>query len=292
MSAVANPLDNLKRPSGAFAMLAIDQRESMRAMFADYQTAPVTDQQLTAFKLEALRVLTPLASAVLIDRQFAWRQALEEQVVAPGCGLIAAADEFIAGGDEIVADVRIDEQVQPLVVKQDGATALKLLILWRPDESAQVRRAMAIDFIDRCRQAGLASIIEPVSRKPRDGRPWDLNDGIQAAAEELGCLGADLYKAEVPLHGRGGERAVRQASARLNRTIQGPWVVLSSGVSPDDFPQAVEWACQEGASGFLAGRAVWRNVIGCADVHRALIDDAAVRLQRLCDVVDRVVVQH
>ncbi len=292
MSAVANPLDNLKRPSGAFAMLAIDQRESMRAMFADYQTAPVTDQQLTAFKLEALRVLTPLASAVLIDRQFAWRQAIEEQVVAPGCGLIAAADEFIAGGDEIVADVRIDEQVQPLVVKQDGATALKLLILWRPDESAQVRRAMAIDFIGRCRQAGLASIIEPVSRKPRDGRPWDLNDGIQAAAEELGCLGADLYKAEVPLHGRGGERAVRQASARLNRTIQGPWVVLSSGVSPDDFPQAVEWACQEGASGFLAGRAVWRNVIGCADVHRALIDDAAVRLQRLCDVVDRVVVQH
>jgi len=63
-------------------------------------------------------------------------------------------------------------------------------------------------------------------------------------------------------------------------------------VSPDDFPQAVEWACREGASGFLAGRAVWRNVIGQADVGRALVDDAAVRLARLCDVVDRVVVRR
>ncbi len=279
----------LTRPSGAFAMLAIDQRESMRAMFGEYQQAPVTDQQLTDFKLAALRALTPLASAVLIDRQFAWRQAVDQQAVAPGCGLIAAADEFIPSAQEIVSDVRIDEAVKPAAVKADGAVALKLLVLWRPDESAQARQRMVQDFVARCRQAGLLSIIEPVSRKPRDGRPWDVNDGIQAAAQELGNLGADLYKAEVPLHGKGGERAVREASARLTRTIQGPWVVLSSGVSPDDFPQAVEWACREGASGFLAGRAVWRNVIGSPDLARALAEDAAARLSRLCEVVDRVV---
>ena len=286
------PLEALMRPSGAFAMLAIDQRESMRAMFGEFQKTPVTDRQLTDFKLAALRALTPLASAVLIDRQFAWRQAVDQKAVAPGCGLIAAADHFIPSADEIVADVRIDEDVKPLEVKRDGAVALKLLVLWRPDESAEMRRAMVRDFIGRCRQAGLVSIIEPVSRKPRDGRAWDINDGVQAAADELGNLGADLYKAEVPLHGKGGERAVREASARLTRTIQGPWVVLSSGVSPDDFPQAVEWACREGASGFLAGRAVWRNVIGQADTGRALVEDAAVRLKRLCDVVDRVVVRR
>jgi sulfofructosephosphate aldolase len=282
----------LTRASGAFAMLAIDQRESMRAMFDEYQKTPVTDQQLTEFKLAALRALTPLASAVLIDRQFAWRQAVDQKAVAAGCGLIAAADEFIPSADEIVSDVRIDEAVKPAAVKSDGAAALKLLVLWRPDESAQARQAMVQDFVARCKNAGLLSIIEPVSRKPRDGRPWDVNDGIQAAAEELGDLGADLYKAEVPLHGKGGERAVREASARLTRTIQSPWVVLSSGVSPDDFPQAVEWACREGASGFLAGRAVWRNVIGTPDIPRALTQDAAVRLSRLCEVVDRVVTRR
>lgn len=282
----------LTRPSGAFAMLAIDQRESMRAMFALTQKTPVSDRQLTDFKLAALRALTPLASAVLIDRQFAWRPAVDHNAVAPGCGLIAAADEFIASPDEIVSDVRIDEAVDPKTFKADGAVALKLLVLWRPDESVQARQSMVCDFVTRCRQAGLLSIVEPVSRKPRDGRPWDVNDGIQAAAEELGDLGADLYKAEVPLLGRGGERVVRDACARLTRTIRSPWVVLSSGVAPDEFPRAVEWACREGASGFLAGRAVWRNVIGSPDIPRALAEDAAVRLARLCDVVDRAVARR
>lgn len=80
------------------------------------------------------------------------------------------------------------------------------------------------------------SIIEPVSRKARDGRNWDLNLGIFEAAKELGNLGADLYKAEVPLYGKGGEIAVRTECAKLTQIIAGPWVVLSSGVAPDDFP--------------------------------------------------------
>lgn len=282
----------LTRDSGAFAMLAIDQRESMRSMFAATQREPVSDAQLTAFKLAALRALTPLASAVLIDRQFGWRQAIDQHAVAPSCGLIAAADRFIASPEEIVSNVVIDDEVEPLEVKREGAVALKLLVTWRPDEPAQVRQDMVRDFVNRCRAAGLISIIEPVSRAPRDGRAFDLHTGILEAARELGHLGADLYKAEVPLHGQGGERKVRQECARLNDILAGPWVVLSSGVAPDDFPQAVEWACREGASGFLAGRAVWRNVIGSPDVQQALVQDAAARLQRLCDVVDRVVVRR
>lgn len=282
----------LTRDSGAFAMLAIDQRESMRAMFAATQQEPVSDAQLTGFKLAALRALTPLASAVLIDRQFGWRQAIDQQAVAPGCGLIAAADRFIPSPEEIVSSVVIDEDVHPLEVKREGAVALKLLVTWRPDESAQVRQDMVRDFVHRCQAAGLISIIEPVSRAPRDGRSFDLNAGILEAARELGHLGADLYKAEVPLHGQGGERKVREECARLHNILRGPWVVLSSGVAPDDFPQAVEWACREGASGFLAGRAVWRNVIGSSDVQQALVQDAAVRLQRLCDVVDNVMAQR
>ena len=90
-------LHSLKRPSGAFAMLAIDQRESMRAMFAEKQSGPVSDEQITAFKLAALRALTPYASAVLVDRPFAWDRAVAERAIAPGCGLIAAARPFRGG---------------------------------------------------------------------------------------------------------------------------------------------------------------------------------------------------
>jgi sulfofructosephosphate aldolase len=286
------PLRSLARPSGAFAMLAVDQRESMRAMFAEQQTSPVSDQQLAAFKLSVLKALTPFASGVLVDRHLAWDRALAEHAVAPGCGLIAAGDLFVAGADELIADVEIDEQVQPESVRADGAKAMKLLVIWRPDEPAEKRVALADRFIRRCRTAGLLSVIEPVSRKPRDGRSWEVKDGILAAAKELGGRGADLYKAEAPLYGNASESEVRRESAKLSNAIRGPWVVLSSGVSSDHFPTAVEWACREGASGFLAGRAIWRNVIGQTNVERALQEDAVPRLRRLCDVVDRVVVAN
>lgn len=282
-------LSSLKRDSGAFAMLAIDQRESMRAMFAETQAKPVSDQQLVDFKLEALRQLTPHASAVLIDRPFAWQPALDVGAVAPGCGLIAAADEFHSSGDEIVAEAVLDDLVVPETVKAQGAQALKLLVVWRPDESAEKRVALVDEFIARCRRAGLISLIEPVSRKPRDGRSYDLHDGILAAARELGNRGQDIYKAEVPLHAAGDEAEVRRRCAELTQAIASPWVVLSSGVSPDRFPTAVEWACREGASGFLAGRAVWKETIGAPDMIASLRSTAVDRLKRLCDTVDRVI---
>lgn len=282
-------LSVLARPSGAFAMLAIDQRESMRAMFAEKQSAPVSDQQLSDFKIASLKALTAHASGVLIDPLFAWRRAVDEKAVAPSCGMIAAGDLFAPRGDEIVGDSQIDESLDPAQIKRDGGAALKLLVIYRQDEAPEPRIKMVDDFIAKCRSAGLISLIEPVSRKRLDGKPSDLNEGIFAAAKELGSRGADIYKAEVPLHGKGSESEVRGQCERLTSLVSSPWVVLSSGVDPDNFPQAVEWACKGGASGFLAGRAVWRNTIGTPDVESALKADAVIRMQRLCDVVDRVI---
>ncbi len=280
---------SLARPSGAFAMLAVDQREAMRAMFAEYQSEPVTDEQVTAFKLAATRILTPHASAVLLDRQFVLDRAIEEQAVAPNCALIAAADHFIAGDDEIVADVEIDTTVDPAHYRDKGAAALKLLVIWRPDEDPDRRIGMVEEFVGRCRSAGQVSIIEPVSRKPRDGRDWDWDAGVLAAARELGALGADLYKAEVPLHGQGDAAEVRRRCAAITDVVSSPWVVLSSGVPQEVFPRAVELAVAEGASGFLAGRAVWRSCIGAADIDKSLREEAVARLARLSDLVDAAV---
>jgi sulfofructosephosphate aldolase len=281
-------LSLLARPSGAFAMVAIDQRESLRLMLAEGASAPVSDAAITDFKLAVIRAVTPYASAILLDRPFAWRPALDAGAVYPDCALIVAADDIHAAGDELIGEVTLDPLVVPAEMRADGAAAMKLLVLWRPDQPAEARLALVDDFIERCRAMGLLSVIEPVSHKPRDGRAWDLEDGILAAAQELGNRGADLYKAEVPLHGAGSEAEVRAACAALSRTIASPWVVLSSGVTAERFPLAVHWACQEGASGFLAGRGIWRGVIGRPDREAALREDAIPRMQRLCEIVDRV----
>lgn len=282
-------LSPLQRPSGAFAMLAVDQREAMRNMFAEHQDEPVTDADLTSFKLNAARILTPYASAILIDKQFALDQAIEAGVVADTCGLIASADHFESAHGELVGEVSIDRSVEPHKYAALGVKALKLLVLYRPDQPAEGRVEMVKEFVEQCRAAGLISIIEPLSRKPLGDGEFDWDRGVIEAAKELGSLGADLYKAEIPFHGQASESQVRAACAEITRAVDGPWVVLSSGVPEDIFPTAVRWACLEGASGFLAGRAVWLSCIGSEDVVQSLETDAAQRLTRLCEVVDEVV---
>ena len=62
-----------------------------------------------------------------------------------------------------------------------------------------------------------------------------------------------------------------------------PWVILSAGVGYDDFKRQVEIACAAGASGFLAGRSIWRDAVSTHDPARreAATADAARRLREL-----------
>jgi sulfofructosephosphate aldolase len=62
--------------------------------------------------------------------------------------------------------------------------------------------------------------------------------------------------------------------------------VLSQGVDPADFPAAVEAACKGGASGMLAGRAVWTATLADADPTELLRTRSVSRLQELGAIVD------
>ena len=76
-------LKDISRPGGGFAMLAVDQREAMRLMFAAAgQPKPIADSVLTDFKVAATRILSPYASAVLADKQFCLEQIVEQGAVA------------------------------------------------------------------------------------------------------------------------------------------------------------------------------------------------------------------
>lgn len=278
---------DIARPDGGFAMLAVDQREAMRLMFiAAGQQKPVADSVLTDFKVAATRILSPYASAVLADKQYCLDQIVEQRAVADSCGLIVAADYFVPGNGIPVDSVEIDYTIDPHTARAMGAKAMKLLVLWREDEESQTRLQMVDDFVARCRSAGLVSIIEPVVRPPRRGWAFDREAAIVAAAAELGSTGADLYKAEMPAGGKGDEKTLLAACQKLNDQMSMPWVILSSGVEADIFGRAVRIAMQGGASGFLAGRAVWASVIGATDPQTMLRDVSVPRLQRLAEIVD------
>lgn len=281
-------LKDIARQSGGFAMLAIDQREALRLMFESKFQRPIPDQELTNFKVQAAKILSPYASAVLVDNQFSYKQVVAEQAISSSSSMIVAKDRFIPGNGIPVDQVCIDDEVNAEEVKKNGGKALKLLVLWREDEDKEQRMEMVKNFNDICHKSGLISIIEPVVRPPRVGDKFDREAAIIAAAKELGDSGADLYKGEMPLCGKGDYSTLLNATKKLNEHINMPWVILSSGVLPTLFPRAVRIAMKAGASGFLAGRAVWSSIVGLPDTELMLKDISVPILQNLGNIVDEI----
>ncbi|MCU1438388.1 MAG: Sulfofructosephosphate aldolase [Naasia sp.] len=281
-------LDAIARAGGGFAMVAMDQRESLRAMFDAAGRGRPEDEVLIRFKLDVAAALGPLGSGFLIDRHFGFERVRE--VLPPSDGLILAADALTQTDGGPVEETDLDEVVTGGSTDLTGVQALKLLIIWRRDERRARRVELAERFIRRSAQLGVLSVLEPVVRATPaelDAGTWDLDDAIVEAARELAPLRPSLYKAQVPAQGAGDAAHQRAASERLGAAIGGPWVVLSQGVDRDRFLPAVEAACRAGASGFLAGRALWSDVVGAHDVPARLRELSVPRLEALIDVVDR-----
>jgi sulfofructosephosphate aldolase len=275
-------LDAIARPSGAFSMVAMDQRESLRHMFDMAGRGRPADDVIIDFKVAVAEELGPYASGFLADRRFGFdavRAALPRST-----GLILAVDALdqLDGGP--VEDTDLDEEAVADVPA--GLAGIKLLVIWRRDAKREARVALALRFIEAARQNGVLSILEPVVRAAPGETDFDADEAIREAARELSALRPDLYKAQVPLAGAGSESEQRGASAALNDCMTGPWVVLSQGVDRDRFADAVRAACLEGASGFLAGRALWSDIVGSETVREDLRGVAVDRLKALSDVVD------
>jgi sulfofructosephosphate aldolase len=281
-------LARIARPTGALAMVAMDQRESLRAMFDAAGRGRPADPVLVDFKTDVARVLGPLASGFLIDRHYGYERVRD--LLPHSAGLILAADALEQADGGPVEETDLDESVLAPEFDLGGVAALKLLIIWRRDERREARAALAECFITAARERGLLSVLEPVVRATPaelEAGTWDLDEAIREAARELAPLRPSLYKAQVPLAGRGSADEQRAASAALGGCIPGPWVVLSQGVDPERFLPAVEAACRGGASGFLAGRALWSDVVGADDVPALLRERSVPRLEALVEVVDR-----
>ena len=280
-------LEKIARPSGALAMVAVDQREALRGMFAAHQSEPVPDSMLTQFKVDVARELTPYASALLVDQEFGIDAIVDQNAMATNSGLIAAADLLVGPAGGAATDTAVDKDVDPMRMKEIGAVGLKFLVLWRKDESAEQRLKLVTEFKEYCEKSNLPSIIEIIVKQPNNPSvAFDREEQIIEAAKEARRWNPDLYKAEVPFHGEGDLNKVRANAERISDAIQGPWVVLSNGVKQPFFADAVKSCCQGGASGFLAGRAVWADIVGQSDIPKALREVSIPRLKELSAIVD------
>ncbi len=278
-------LARLARAGGAFTMLAIDQRESLRTLLVGAGHGG-TDADLSTFKVEVARRLSPAASGMLIDRDYGLRAIVAAGALAPSCGLIVAVDRFTQAPGGPLEWSELDRAALTDALVDAGATALKFLVIWRPDDPVEPRRVLVRDFIDGCHRLGVVSVLEGLVqvRGVTDGPAVD--QAILAAAQEFAQFEPDLYKTHVPTLGTGTPDEITERSAVISAAIGRPWVVLSAGVPVDRFPAAVAAAGRGGASGFLAGRGVWGPAIRTPDPAASLADDGRSRMDALVAIAD------
>jgi sulfofructosephosphate aldolase len=253
----------ISRANGTYAMVAMDQRESLRTMFREHGHDD-SDERVRLFKTAVARELAPHASGFLIEPDF----VADVRPLVPR-GLIMGVDLLDQERGGIVEDTRLDE-IDDL---PDGVVALKLLVIWRDDDRRRERIEMCERFVALAQRHGVLSVLEPVVREDHQ---------ILDAARELGATRPSLYKAQAP---RAGDVVAR--CREITEALPVPWVVLSQGVPRDEFPQAVENACKGGARGFLAGRALWTNTLAADDPTELLRTQSVPRLQELTEIVDR-----
>ena len=256
-------MNGLERENGTYAMVAMDQRESLRTMFREHGHDD-SDERVRLFKTAVARELAPHASGFLIEPDF----VADVRPLVPR-GLIMAVDLLDQERGGIVEDTQLDE-IDEL---PDGVVALKLLVIWRDDDRRRERIEMCERFVALAQRHGVLSVLEPVVREDHQ---------ILDAARELGATRPSLYKAQAP---RAGDVVAR--CREITEALPVPWVVLSQGVPRDEFPQAVENACKGGARGFLAGRALWTNTLAADDPTELLRTQSVPRLQELTKIVDR-----
>jgi tagatose-1,6-bisphosphate aldolase len=283
-------LASIADEDGTFAIIAFDQRNTLRRMFSAVGIE-ATDQDMRDVKVEVTRALTPDATGILLDPQLGVGAVMDAGALDPSCGLLIAAEPTDRGDFEgEPRSYRIPEQ-NAAWVKSMGGDAVKVLVMMNPQREVRAGEpditletvALVQSIVDDCRAQGIPSVIENLIFAPRGVEsltPEQRERAIVSSAELLTATKPDLLKLEYP--------GSPEGCKRLSEVLTVPWAVLSAGVDFDVFEDVIKVSCDDGgASGFIAGRSVWKEAVGLNQTERAtfLSETARPRLLKLREAI-------
>ncbi|GAH60629.1 unnamed protein product, partial [marine sediment metagenome] len=258
----------------------------------------VSYQAMVEFKLDLCRILAPYASAILLDPIYGASQAIAAGVLPKSTGLLVSLEESGYSGEEEARVTDLLPSWNVRKIKKMGATAAKLLLYYRPDLDIAERQLDTVEKLAAdCQTEDIPFVVEPMSYRVgrAESNPQDFAkikpQLVIETAQQITILPVDVLKAEFPadLEYEKNEGRLLDLCHRLDEASQVPWVILSAGVNFDLFYQEVEIACQAGASGFLAGRALWQEVakIGSRRERLAFLENTVVnRLESLAKLAN------
>jgi tagatose-1,6-bisphosphate aldolase len=279
----------LATADGRFTIAALDHRDALVAEFeragSDTATgggagasASTGADALRRFKSDVLAALGEARikpSAVMLEPEYSLPDL--RHAVPDGVGVTCALEAqgyFDAPG----SGNTVMEGWSPARVRSVGADGAKLLVLYRHDrgEFTEAQERLVTEVTAQAAEAGVPALIEPVPVDVVDDA--DRREVIVTAARRIGALGPMILK--LPFPGVGACAEVTEAAAPH------PWVLLSWGVTYDEFLAQLTEAMAAGCSGFAVGRALWREAVDPATRADFLAGTFQERLAELIDVVE------
>jgi len=291
-------LQQLANGKGIMAMCALDHRGSLMRMLGEKHLESIGYQTMVDFKLDLCRALAPHASAILLDPVYGAGQAIAAGILPRDTGLLVSLEEtgYSGEAEARVTDLLPDWNVKK--IKKMGATGAKLLLYYRPDiDVARRQLDTVLKLAGDCLVEDMPFVVEPVSYKVGKAEANPQNFArikprlVIETAKQITAFPIDVLKSEFPsdLEYEKDKGRLLDFCHQLNEASQVPWVILSAGVNFELFYQEVEIACQAGASGFLAGRALWQEAtqISSRKKRMAFLENTVIgRLQSLTELAN------
>jgi tagatose 1,6-diphosphate aldolase len=287
---------------GVIAAAAMDQRGSLRKALAK-GGGDVTDAMMEDFKGLVSEVLTPHASAILLDPEWGLPAA---QKRAKNAGLLLAYEKtgYDKTGPGRLPDLLDHWSVRRL--KEAGANCVKILLYYTPFDPKPVneqKHAWVERIGDECRANDIPFFLEFVGYE--DGADEKGPEYAKKKPEVVTAsmaeftkdrYGVDVMKVEVPVNMKfveGAESFVGPAAYSREEAKQHflaaaevatkPFIYLSAGVSNAEFTEALALAAEAKVrfAGVLCGRATWKDGIPVyaekgADAFRAWLEGTGV----------------
>jgi tagatose 1,6-diphosphate aldolase len=269
---------------GVIAAAAMDQRGSLQKALAKDKGGDISSEMMEEFKILVTEVLTPHASAILLDPEWGLPASRRR---AKNAGLLMAYEKtgYDKTGPGRLPDLLDDWSVKRL--KEAGADCIKILLYYTPYDSKEInnkKHAWVERLGDECRANDLPFFLEFVGYEEgadEKGLEYARKKPeivIESMAEfTKDRYGVDVMKVEVPVNMKfvegatssaGGPSAYTRDRAKhffleAAKVATKPFIYLSAGVSNSEFTEALALAAESGVrySGVLCGRATWKDGI-------------------------------
>ena len=270
---------------GVIAALAIDQRGSLKKAMTAITNRTITAPEIMEFKTLVAEVLTPYASAILLDPEYGLEAAIHR---ADRTGLLLAYEE--TGYDTTIKGrlPSLYPEWSVARISETGADAVKVLLYYDPDDDESIN-SVKHAFVERigaeCYAYDIPFFLEVVSYSDSIGDERS-QAFAQAKPEKVRKLtrefsraryAVDVLKLEIPVNMRfvealepdhsGPFAYTREEAKQYFRDVAAearvPFIYLSAGVSNELFLASLALANEAGVeyAGVLCGRATWQDGI-------------------------------